>query len=206
MGDKDEGIACIQENVDFGYDADVSGVILSQLKSGNISKLSHIFDDIEEIEVQRLIDNAEDKEAANFLVSTMFKPESTDFVAAFTATLTKIMERPADEVKNPVIWGVIWHVARLLTPSMELQQFLNNVDRRFWSCQNIDESYKDILPIVRHYVVKGNEDAQFFYARMFYNGRGVEKDLQQAMKFLAPYVEKDNFYAEYLLDGVVKVN
>ncbi|MBR1657415.1 MAG: sel1 repeat family protein [Synergistaceae bacterium] len=194
LGDKDEGITCIQENVDFGYGADVSGVILSQLKADNISELSQISDEIEKIEVQRLIDNAKDKEAANFVVS-MFKLTSTDFVAA----LTKVMERPADEVKNPVIWGVMWHVARLSTPSIESQQFLNNVDSRFRSCQNIDESYKDILPIVRHYVDKGNVDAMFFYARMFYNGRGVGKDLQQAMKFLKPYVEKDNFYGEYLL-------
>ena len=125
----------------------------------------------------------------------MFKPESADFVAI----LSKIMERPADDVKNPVIWGVIWHVGRLSTPSTELQQFLNNVDRRFRNCQNIDESYKDILPIIKHYVDKGNADAQFFYARMFYNGRGVKKDLQQTMKFLAPCAEKGNFYAEYLM-------
>ncbi|MBQ3586420.1 MAG: hypothetical protein II964_06855, partial [Synergistaceae bacterium] len=135
MGDKDEGIACIQENVDFGYGADVSGVILNQLKADNISKLSQIYDEIEKIEVQRLIDNAKDKEAANFVVS-MFKPESADFVAI----LSKIMERPADDVKNPVIWDVIWHVTRLSTPSMESQQFLNIVDSRFRNCQNVDES------------------------------------------------------------------
>ena len=36
IGDKDEGIACVEPNIDFGYEENVSGAILAEIKKGEL--------------------------------------------------------------------------------------------------------------------------------------------------------------------------
>ncbi|MBQ3399250.1 MAG: hypothetical protein IJG51_10215, partial [Synergistaceae bacterium] len=40
LGDKDEGIACVETNVDFGYETDISGKIIAQMKQGDMTALA----------------------------------------------------------------------------------------------------------------------------------------------------------------------
>ena len=52
LGDKDEGIACVEENVDFGYEEAVSKTILDEMKKGELN-ISNLFSPKNEVNEQQ---------------------------------------------------------------------------------------------------------------------------------------------------------
>ena len=51
LGDKDDGISCVEPNVDFGFEENVSGAVLAEMKNGQLDALTlyALKDDIQKI-------------------------------------------------------------------------------------------------------------------------------------------------------------
>ena len=190
LGKKDEGIDIVETNVDFDYGTDVSKLMLKQLRDNNVKNISELPNEMDKIEAQRLVSSLKDQEAAKLLVS-LFRDDSSEF----ESLLAKIAERPG-AINTPLVSGVVFYALRCSSPTMNFAQVFDKLNYiRFEE----EEAYKDALPIIRYYVDKGNVNAHLFYAIMFINGRGVNKDLTQAVKYLKLPTSKGYFWAEYLL-------
>ena len=198
LGEEDEGTDIVETNVDFGYGVDVSNIVLGQLREGGI-KSSSISEEMKKLNIQNMITDAKDSETAAFL-ATMFSGNEKVVEEA----LTKLMQKDPDSIRNSVVWDILWLMIRCSSPSMEAYHTLENISFRRFLLYD-DEHYKDILPIVEYYTEQGNEIAKFFYATMFYNGRGVEENKQRALELMLS-LKDEHFYVDYLIGSCYNGN
>ena len=177
LGDKDEGIACIEVNIDFGYEESVSGAILAEMKKGELDAftlyalqrdLEAAIDNsqtkqanvkqteitqqmkIDDLEVKSLIDEAEDKEVAAAFVDWLNEGEnSTEAIRTF--------ERMALTSKNHLVYDVLMFTERCSTPSTSVDIKIKALDER-WRKIPVSESKEDFsiaTRIMDYYAGKG---------------------------------------------------
>ncbi len=64
IGDKNEGIACVEPNIDFDYEKEISGAVLAQMKNGKINS-SSLYKELKELQKNiadaKLVESQEEK-------------------------------------------------------------------------------------------------------------------------------------------------
>ncbi len=221
LGDKDEGIACVEVNVDFGYEETVSKAILAEMKKGELDAfaLYALQRDIEsaiekpndktqtkqaevkqpekaqqmkvnDLEVKRLINDAEDKEVAAAFVDWLNEDEKgTEAIRAF--------ERMAP--KNALVYDVLTFTKRCSTPSTSVDSEIKALGLREYASEP-----KEATRIMDYYVGKGSRRAKFFWGWTLCEYEGKRYNIfndswQKAIDFLLPFAEDGHFLAEYAI-------
>ena len=193
MGDKDEGIACVEANIDFGYETDISNLVMRQFREGEL-KPANISDEIEQAELQPLIEAMTDKEVANAFVEWLKEDENG-------TKATETFERLAKTSNNRLVFDVLWFTKRCKTPSPALRDLYDEYPITYEA-----KGSKAIEPILRLYIEKGSRRAKLFRAWLGLGGSHYayyKYDLPQIYsgelrQLIQPFAEEGHFYVEYM--------
>ncbi|MBQ6417306.1 MAG: sel1 repeat family protein [Synergistaceae bacterium] len=191
LGDKEKAVMCLEENVLFGYEKDISEKVLEKMKTGSPKNftLNDIPGQLQRQELEKLIASRKYKDTAE-IIAKMFEGKADD---ATWERLGNVY------TKNPAAAYTLWLEFRILSSSNTFQSHLALTLIGSWvGGDNLQESFADILPIVQYFADRNNGDAKLFLADMYKNGWGIEKDLNRAIRLFKELeaVQETAFYVE----------
>lgn len=186
LGEKDKGIEIVEANVDFGYGADVSGAILTQLKT-------------DELKPEKL-----SSEIAGMLKPLTVKDRNLD------EALTKYFEGKEDEAEkilrgisstseNPVVFYVLGDISRQKKNEPEADKFY---ERAGDLCEKNGEAFAEVKPLAEFYAEKGRPSAQIFLGDMHSKGFGTAENDDEAVKWYKLAAEQGDGRAQYALGSM----
>ena len=193
LGDKDEGIACVETNVDFAYEEAVSRAVLSEMKKGELNALTlyALKDDIratvEKLQAKQTEPSA--KSAASFTGEVKDKQLAEALINLFEGrekeaeTALVSMSKTSE---NPVVFDV------LVSMNVLKNNFQNGMlnEKLASLMKKNSAAYVDVKPLVEFYAEKGVPFAQNFLVGMYYNGNGVTQDKSEAVKWCRKAAEQ----------------
>jgi len=65
-----------------------------------------------------------------------------------------------------------------------------------------NDKFKEALPLFKELAKKGNSEAMYYLGMMFYEGWGVEKNLDEAVKWWKMANRRGNLDAKYMLQTI----
>ncbi len=198
LGEKDEGINCVEANVMFEFEREISGKILSQMERGKLNpealpeELRGLAEDIGKRE--EFVRKAQDRDLVFAL---------TDLFEGHVDSAQSTLERLSGNSNNPVVF----HALRLIEETRKSKQLDY---AKIWKIQlkeyalsaESTAQYKAVLPIVEHYAEKGSEFAQLLLGDMYQSGLGVELMNTRALELFSGPAKKGNAYAQLSMGAV----
>ena len=184
LGEKDRGIEIVESNVDFGYGAEVSGAILTQLKKGKLhlaTLLSDIAERIKNSTMEKRMSLMKDKQLAEVLI-TYFEGRDNE------------AEKALENI--PVVFYALYCMNALknypkAAMYLEKTNSLYNKDK-----EAVNQAFAEVKPLLELYAKKQVPSAQFILGAMYYNGYGVEKDYAEAFNWWSKSVEQGYVVAQ----------
>ena len=184
LGEKDRGIEIVESNVDFGYGAEVSGAILTQLKKGKLhlaTLLSDIAERIKNSTMEKRMSLMKDKQLAEALI-TYFEGRE------------KEAEKALENI--PVVFYALYCMNALknypkAAMYLEKTNSLYNKDK-----EAVNQAFAEVKPLLELYAKKQVPSAQFILGAMYYNGYGVEKDYAEAFNWWSKSAEQGYVVAQ----------
>ena len=186
LGEKDTGIMCVEMNIDFGYEDELSGSVLQNMRLNvpavlllkealRSLKLTEITSGMTSSDKYRVImiadclDNRDD--AAESLSLSAKTP------AALHAIRVNLMSRADTEV-----FGAVREIA----------------ENQPVSGDELSRDYALIMPLLKAYSDDENAQAHTMIADMYLYGWNVGQDSEAAMTYYLKAAEKGNIYAQYM--------
>ena len=196
LGEKGRGIEIVESNVDFGYGADVSVAILTQLKAGELNPqtlLSDIAGQVKSVTLGKLAPQMKDKQLAEALIAYFEGRENE---------AEKALERMSVTSENPVVFGVLWLINGLKNyPKAEIfyekMQSLYDRDKKTYN-----QAFAEVKPLLEFYAEKQVSLAQHILGYMYCFGWGVNKDDAEGMKWIRKAAEQGRALAQYSLGSM----
>ena len=170
MGDNDEGITCVEENIDFGYEDTVSQAILAEMKKGKLDAftLYALKDDLKE-----LIDKPQKQTSGKrrdltedeiIAITRKYGFIRTDEIAVFVADALSIPR--STKILTRRTWGgftmsfahdrIYWTNSSLSGGSMSYDDLRNNPEVTYNYLQNLFKDFpSEVAPTLRE--LKGLE-------------------------------------------------
>ena len=186
-GDEDSARKCVEINIDFDYEHDLSSAMLTQIRNG-IDSSRLLSDTLRTLNLSRLLSDLKSKDLeAALLVADYFdgrepKLESCDNVLAFHAR--RITEfRKCDSSS----FGKICDLAKL-----------ENEHKA-----DIQRMYSGAFNMVKSYADKDNIPAQIFLADMYNYGWGTDMNINQAMTYYVKAGNKGDIYSQFMYESLV---
>lgn len=201
LGDKDEGIACVEVNTDFEFEREISGAVLAQMKTGKLSlevlpnELRGVASAFEER--KKLLSEAQDKDLALAL---------TNYFEGNEKSAGESLERMAETSSNPVVFHALKireytrKTSRLDYTKIEMLE--KRVKELRGKKPEASTHYKAILPLLEHYAGQKNDCAMLLLGDMYQGGLGVEKDNAKALDIFRVPAENGNAYGQLSM-GVI---
>lgn len=187
LGDEDSARKCVEINIDFDYEHDLSSAMLTQIRNG-IESSRLLSDTLRTLNLSRLLSDLKSKDLeAALLVADYFdgrEPEfeSCDNVLVFHAR--RITEfRKCDSSS----FGKICDLAKL-----------ENEHKA-----DIRRMYSGAFNMVKSYADKDNIPAQIFLADMYAYGWGTDMNINQAMTYYVKAGNKGDIYSQFMYESLV---
>ena len=188
LGEFDEAVKCVEINVDFGYEHDLSDAMLYAMRK-KVAPENLPADTLRARKLNELLEKISDesREAA-LAIADYFdaRPNALEYI-----------QQLHSENANP-----------LLTHAMRISEFRKNDPSEFEnifelmnlqieSKDNIPISYAGFVPMVRNYADDGNVLAQIFLADMYQYGWGVAPNKSLAVNYYQKAASQD-IYAQIM--------
>ena len=165
MGDKDEGIACVEVNVDFAYENNISKAILAEMKNGELNALT-LYALKEDIKIAPESPRTKQpaKSAASFTGEIKDKQLSEALINLFEGKeeeAEKALESMIETSENPVVFFVLHFMNE--TKNYHKAQLLWNYAFSILGKNNEEantEAFIDVSPLLVFYADKGVPFAQ----------------------------------------------
>ena len=185
FGDKDRGIEIVESNVDFGYETEVSGAILTQLKKGKLN-LETLPSEIAG-PLGKLTAHMKDKQLAEALTAYFEGRENE---------AEKALESMSRTSENPVVFYSLYLMNALknypkAAMCFEKTRSLYNKDKEAGN-----QAFVEVKPLVEFYAEKQVPSAQTFLGDMYYYGRGVKEDKAEAARWHRKAAEQGDVVAQ----------
>lgn len=206
LGEKDRGIEIVEANVDFGYGADVSVAILTQLKAGELNPqtlLSDIAGQVKTSTPGTLTAHMKDKQLEEALIAYF---EGREIEAE------KALERMSVTSENPVVFEVLFLI-NYLKNYHKAKMFAKEMQSLYYRDKEAgNQAFAEVKPLLEFYAEKQVSSAQYILGYMYDYGRGVKEDKAEAAKWYRKAAEQGYAEAQYRLGNmyrgghVVKMN
>ena len=188
LGEKEKGIKCIEINIDFGYESDISTAMLQQMRKG-VKPSELPSDTLRGMNLNELISGMKNEHKEAALALADFFDGREDSVKALEAM-------SAD--KNPLVI----HALRLFDfKKADVSEFRKIYDLAMIeasSKDNISVQYSGVLRMVKSYADSESIPANIFLADMYNYGLGVKRDTVQAMKYYEKAGNRKDLYSQFM--------
>ena len=185
LGEKDTAMKCAEINIDFGYEAELTTAMLSQMRAGvDFPMLPE--DTLRALKLNALTSgmNSKDKEAA-LLVADFF--DGRGEVSGNDNPLTVHARRIAALMRaDKSAFGEILELSAVSGDS--------------------EGAYSGALGMVQDYADNGNVKAEIYLADMYNYGLGTEKDPQAAMNYYRIAGENGDVYSQFMYVNLMLAN
>ncbi|MBQ2616932.1 MAG: sel1 repeat family protein, partial [Synergistaceae bacterium] len=185
LGEKDTAMKCAEINIDFGYEAELTTAMLSQMRAGvDFPMLPE--DTLRALKLNALTSgmNSEDKEAA-LLVADFFDGRG---------------EISGND--NPLII----HAKRIAALMRADKSAFGEILELSAVSGDSEGAYSGALGMVQDYADNGNVKAEIYLADMFNYGLGTEKDPQAAMNYYRIAGENGDVYSQFMYVNLMLAN
>lgn len=187
LGNKDEAVNCVEYgNIEPGYEREISGVILGQMKRGNIDvanlqgKLRMLFEDINSLSFEEVKKLAE-----------MGRADAQNRLGEIYRLGRGIRQNDSEAVK--------WYL-KAAEQGYDEAQF--NLGFMYNFGYGVVQNYREAMKWYRKAAEKGNVIAQYNLGAMYYNGYGIKRDKSEAKKWLSKSAEKGYNPAKEALERI----
>ena len=188
-GNKDKALLCIKNNIDFKTENEISGALLYRMEntSIDIAGLNH---ELEDICLKNIIADTDDKETAE--IFAVYIHGEYDKIPA-------LLENVSEPWRKSVLLAVKYLTVRNLASSLEYEEALEDIlDEAENLREKSGKSYAEIMPILKFYLERGNDNAKIFAGFMRFYGLGTARDVVKAFEFFSSPAKNGNFYAAYM--------
>lgn len=197
LGEKDRGIEIVQSNVDFGYGADVSGAILTQLKAGELNPQtlsSDIAEQVKSSTLRKLTHQMKDKQLAEALTAYFEGRENE---------AEKALESMSGTSENPVVFFALALVNAMKNNHLKAEMFAEKMrplsDR---DKEAGNQAFAEVKHLLEFYAEKQVPSAQTFLGFMYFDGYVVERNKAEAVKWCSKAAEQGNAWAQNYLGNM----
>ena len=186
LDDKDSAEKCIETNIDFRHEQEISSAMLTNIRAGVEPSLL-LSDTLRTMNLTKLLIpvNSKDKEAA-YMVAEYF--DGRKF-------MEDARKRNAD---NPLILHTDMITMLRKADSASFKGMYETAKKQTDAKNEIYASYSGILDMVKSYADKDNISAQIFLADMFNYGWGVKRDANSAMTYYVKAGNQGDVYSKLM--------
>ena len=228
LGNKDEAVNCVEYgNIEPGYEREISGVILGQMKRGKIDvanlpgELRMLFEDINSLsfeEVKKLAEmgraDAQNRLGDMYRKGERVKQDYAEAVRLYRLTAEQgnadaqnklgFMYSNGYGVKQDKAEAVKWFRKAAEQGHAKAQFNLGNM---YYYGEGVRQDYAEAMKWYRkafqgyrRAAEQGHADAQFWLGFMYEHGKGVAKDLHEARKWYQKAAEQGHNPAKVALE------
>ena len=180
IGEKDEGIECVEPNVDFGYEVDVSKIFVDEMKAGKLDAFALFA-------LQEDLKKALEKRQATIATSEQVSKDNA----------VKTQETPKPQNKKSVASMQLEDLIRL-ADSDPLAQF--ELGERYMRGRGgVQKDHQKAFEWYSKSAKQGNTDAMRLIGYMYYWGNYVEKDYKKAFEIWKPLADNGDARAQWFI-------
>ena len=182
LGEKARAAECVQLNVDFDYETEISGPVLNAMRQEHPNWASIL-------PAELLSLTEQDKEAAAALA---------DYFEGHEEKAAEVLERLSKNSKNPAVFHALCLIEeRRAQAPKEYAKVYQWKDQRNVLLEEYGEAFRELLPLAEHCSENGSVAAQVFLGDLYRMGWGVEQDLQKALSLFTKPAEQGDVYAQH---------
>ena len=183
LGEKDEGIRCVEINTDFGFEQELSGEVLRLMNKNFPAGLVLS-------EALRMI-------KLNEITAGMTNNDKT--TAILLADYFDEREGAAENLRLARRRPVVLHALRLdAFRRGDFAEILSLTDEISHANNGTARDYAAVMPVLQRYADDDNAIAQTFLADMYLYGLGKGEDSKEAMKLYRKAAEKGERYPQFM--------
>ena len=188
MGDKEQGIECVEINIDFEYENEISTAILALMKKDDMDSVNEA---LRTLRLNGLVKGMSDDVRVRALALA-------DFFDGVEGSREKL-ERLSSSEESPVIF----HALRIAEQSKgngqdfgTVVEYVNAHDRLKGK---INGDYSEVMPVVMSCASNDSVSAKIFMADSLMFGWGTEQDLRRAGEIFGELADNGNAYAQIVI-------
>ena len=210
LGEKARAAECIERNVDFGYETEISGPVLNAMWQGrsdwasilpaelfSLTERKETSSDTAPVQAMNrdeLVAATQDKEAAAALA---------DYFEGREEKAAEVLERLSKNSKNPAVFHALCLIEeRRAQAPKEYAKVYQWKDQRNVLLEEYGEAFRELLPLAEHCSENGSVAAQVFLGDLYRMGWGVEQDLQKALSLFTKPAEQGDTYAQSCVGAI----
>lgn len=192
LGDKDSAEKCIETNIDFRHEQEISSAMLTNIRT-RVEPSLLLSDTLRTMNLTKLLIpmNSKDKEAA-YMVAEYFDGRK------FTDDARK---RNAD---NPLILHTEMITMLRKADTSSFKGMYEIAKKQIAAKDEIYGTYSGILDMVKSYADKDNISAQIFLADMYNYGWGVKRDANLALIYYVKAGNQGDVYSRLMYINLVR--
>ncbi|MBR4195214.1 MAG: sel1 repeat family protein [Synergistaceae bacterium] len=190
MGDKEQGVECLELNVDFEYETDISGALLAEMKKGRL-------------------DSESAQEVSRSLRLGALTKGMSDDVRARAAALADFFDGVDGAVKNleslsrsagsPSIFHALRIAEQMKGGTQDFGKVVGLMKAHDGLRDEIYGDYSAVMPVVMSCASADSVSAKIFMADSLLYGWGIEQDAKKAEEIFTGLAESGNAYAQFVI-------
>ncbi|MBR0279573.1 MAG: sel1 repeat family protein, partial [Synergistaceae bacterium] len=190
MGDKEQGVECLEINIDFDYEHEISGALLEQMRKGDLES-SSAQEAVRNLRLGELLKgmSEETKVTASALA---------DFFDGVSNARAEL-ERLSKTENNPAIFHALRIAEQMRGNSQDYSRVMEYVKAHDGLRDKINGSYSAVMPVVIGCVSADSVSAKIFMADSLMFGWGIEQDVKKAEEIFTELAGKGNAYAQFVI-------
>ena len=189
LGEFDEAVKCVEINVDFGYEHDLSDAMLYAMRK-KVAPENLPADTLRARKLNELLEKISDesREAA-LAIADYFdaRPNALEYI-----------QQLHSENANPLLTHALRISEFRKNDPSEFENIFELMNLQIESKDNIPISYAGFVPMVRNYADDGNVLAQIFLADMYQYGWGVAPNKSLAVNYYQKASAQQDIYAQIM--------
>lgn len=190
MGDKEQGVECLELNVDFAYETEISGALLAEMKKGRL-------------------DSESAQEVSRSLRLGALTKGMSDDVKARAEALADFFDGVDGAVKNleslsrsagsPSIFHALRIAEQMKGGTQDFGKVVGLMKAHDGLRDEIYGDYSAVMPVVMSCASADSVNAKIFMADSLLYGWGIEKDVKKAEEIFTGLAESGNAYAQFVI-------
>ena len=194
LGDVDTAVKCVEINIDFKHETDISLAMLQQMRKG-VKPSELAGDTLRGRKLNGLISGMDDEH----------KPCALAIADYFDgrAGAVEELETLASNDMNPLTAHALRLVALRKADTSDFRKIYTLAQSEISAKEKIHALYSGVFKLVKAYADEKNTPAQIFLADMYSYGWGVARDTAQAMNCYVKAGNKGDLYSQFMYINLV---
>lgn len=190
MGDKEQGIECLELNVDFEYETDISRALLAEMKKGRLDSES-AQEVSRSLRLGKLLEGMSDDVKARATALA-------DFFDGVDGAV-KNLESLSRSAGSPSIFHALRIAEQMKGGSQDFGKVVGLMKAHDGLRDKIYGDYSAVMPVVMSCASADSVSAKIFMADSLLYGWGIEQDVKKAEEIFTGLAESGNAYAQFVI-------